>query len=930
MANKSLSRRQKLMVFTACGLVGALVPAAPVLAQSAAGAAPVQLAQAIPPSQAGTTTTDVSHGSNESIVVRAQRQVLREKNSPSAVTELGAKAIDQVGVGGSIASLLRQAPSVYVYQQGIGNNEPVLTIRGVRGLEVAQTLDGVPTQDLLNGGSGGYLQDILGGRFNLDQIDGVSIYPGVAYPDRNTFGTIGGTVAYTSKRATNDEYIDVFGSVGSFKLLNEGITINSGQLDGPLGSGDNAPKVLLQYSNAQNGGFVDYTPARFNNFEAAFDKPYNDGLSKFQATVLYNTANGLFTPEPVPGPYTAMNGPFSNYAPNEEFYRQNDRYFSAILKEDHYVDDYLSLGLTAFYERTDSTTTAYENINGFGPSGVGGAYTVNGAAPFSQTVDGFGEEDLYGPGSYFYSPVAYPYNPAAAAPVGSAACPTAVANKFAAAGQTSPCGLNAELSLLSTDTYGIQPRALISPPDIFGISQNIHIGALVAKETSPAGPTWVGATPDIAETPQNLIGGYDGGTQRTIYQGYVQDKIDVLNNTLHITPGVTLEGTLSSEEGSQIFGGTPSASFLASSYCATPTGGAGTTANPYTYNPCDFGRYKADKWDRDVLPFFNVSYDLDKIVPALKGVSVYGSFGNSALFAPTTDFGPNLVGGPPNATLVHMYEGGIKYNTPTVAVSLDYFYQKVDRDFGFFQFQSGPQAGEELYNNAGQREFKGVEAAVTWQVTPEIQLFGNASHTSAHYLVTDLASVTVQEDQFGLVQKGDPVTGIPDWVSTFGVDWTHKSLLRDGDTFSARFEGQYTGHQYTTYDVNGTQNIGTIPGVTPFGTYEYYSVTAGDTTLDPHGGINPFTIFNLDMNYTMPTPELPFIKRLKFDLNLQNIFNQFFYQYYYKQISPTSCGNFTSGPFAGQSKSNYGCTPEFSDGLPGEPFNVTFTVTARF
>jgi outer membrane protein OmpA-like peptidoglycan-associated protein len=100
--------------------------------------------------------------------------------------------------------------------------------------------------------------------------------------------------------------------------------------------------------------------------------------------------------------------------------------------------------------------------------------------------------------------------------------------------------------------------------------------------------------------------------------------------------------------------------------------------------------------------------------------------------------------------------------------------------------------------------------------------------------------------------------------------------------------------------------------------------------LDPNGGIKPFTIFNLDLNYTLPTPELRFISRLKFDLNIQNLFNRFYYQYFYRQISPTSCGTFTSGPFKGQSISNYGCTPEFSDGLPGEPFNVTFTVTARF
>src|SRR5580698_236253 len=52
----------------------------------------------------------------ESVIVKAQRRLLKEKNSPSAVTELGARQIASTGVSGSTATLLRQAPSVYVYQ----------------------------------------------------------------------------------------------------------------------------------------------------------------------------------------------------------------------------------------------------------------------------------------------------------------------------------------------------------------------------------------------------------------------------------------------------------------------------------------------------------------------------------------------------------------------------------------------------------------------------------------------------------------------------------------------------------------------------------------------------------------------------------------------------------------------------------------------
>ena len=893
---------RNFLVFSASLLVGALAPASAV-------------AQSAGESSGPTAAPTISRTTSESIIVRAQRQLLKDKNSPSAVTELGAKAIAQAGIGGSVASLLRQAPSVFVYQQGIGNNEPVLTIRGVRGLETAQTLDDVPMQDLLFGGTGAFLQNIIGGRFNLDQISGVSIYPGVAYPDRNTFGTIGGTVAYQSKRPSADPSIEVFGSVGSFKLFDEGFTLNSGAMDGVLGAGDNAPRVLLQYSNMQNAGFVDYTPSRYNNMEFAFDKPYDDGLSKFQATVLYNTGNGLFTPESVPLPYLNKYGLFSNYSPDQEFTRQTNDYLTIILKNDTYINDFLAVGGTAFYLNSDSQTLSYANPLAFGPDGVGGSYTVNGAQPFLQVPAGFGLGDNlgeYGPGGVFYSPFAYPYNPLAQSPPYSASCPAAVVNRFggpSAAGL--PCGLNAVLGVVHSDTYGAQFRALITPPEIFGIVQNIHVGGLAAKETQPLGRSYFGGTPDITQSAENLSGtfgglGYDGGIQRTIYQAYAQDKIDLFDNSLHITPGVTVEGTDSSFLGGEIFGGTVSPAQAASAYCQN--------------NPCLYGAFKQHKWDRDWLPFLNVSYDLAKVAPLLKGVTFYGSFGDSALFAPTSDFMPNLAGPPPGATIVHMYEGGIKYNTPTVSLSLDYFYQKVDRDFGFFQYQSGPLAGLAFYNSNGQREFKGVEANITWQATPQIQLFGNASHVLAHDLVTNPSNITVQEEQFGDVFKGDPITGLPDWISTFGIDYTPKNLLRDGDGIEARFEGQYTGHQYTTYDLNGFGNFGPLPGgVAPYGTYSYYTALAGATTYDPNGGINPFVIFNLDLNYTLPTPELPVLKRLRFDLNLQNLFDRHYYQYFYKQISPASCGNFTTGPFKGQQISPYGCTPEFGDAIPGEP-----------
>ena len=880
--------------------------------------------------QVGASVGQASAATSENVVVRAQRRLLREKNSPSAVTELGTAQIAATGISGSPASLLRQAPSVFVYQQGLGDNAPELTVRGLRGLEIATTLDGVPTQDLLAPGSF-YLANNIGGVFTLNQISSVSIYPGVAYPDKSTFGTIGGTIAYDSKRPTNDFYFDVSGGVGSFGTYDEGFELNSGAIDSPLGTGDNAAKVLLNYKNFQTQGFIDGTPNRENEMEAALDKPYDDGLSKFQATVLYNTGDGLIENEPVPVPYLNKNGMFSNYPTNLVSAKEDNDFLTVILKNDTYVNDYLNLGLTGFYLHNDNQLTTYGNPGVFAPTGGSGILTVDGASPFINNPAGFGLPNFYyGPGGPFYNSH-YPYNPALTAPPNSKYCPASVIARFGSYGN-SPCGINSEMSIGQSDTYGIQPRVSIIVPEIAGIANTINIGGLFAKETAPLGQNYLGATANVPQTPQNLSGylpaGFDGGTQRTIFQGYVQDKIDLLDDTLHLTPGGTVEGTASSFRGSEVFNGL--------------TG--------------EFQNYKANKWDREYLPFFNISYDSDKIVPALKGLTAYGSIGNSALFAPVTDFGPNTAGPPPSASIVHLYEGGLKYNTGNLLLSVDYFYQKVDRDFGFFQFQSGPENGAAEYSGYGQREFKGEEGAATYQLTPNWQLFGNFSHLKATYLTSGFAFDTVAEDQYGTEYKGNPVSGVPDWLANFGVDYSQKSTFLDSDAVNVRFAGTYTGHQYTTYDLDGEAYLTSpnFPALAPLnyngcgasagtGTqscsaYTRYNQVTGATVTDTKGGgISPFAVFNLDINYVLPTPQLPVLKKITFDLNIQNLFDQQYFQYYYSQISPSQCGNFGPGsPFynpitkVGLAKNNYSCSAQFQDGIPGQPFSVFFTVTARF
>lgn len=206
--------------------------------------------------------------------------------------------------------------------------------------------------------------------------------------------------------------------------------------------------------------------------------------------------------------------------------------------------------------------------------------------------------------------------------------------------------------------------------------------------------------------------------------------------------------------------------------------------------------------------------------------------------------------------------------------------------------------------------------------------------------------------------RNHPVSGVPDWLANFGVDYNRKSTFLDNDAVNVRVSGTYTGHQFTTYDLNGDAYINspnftplaplnytpyscvskaaaaaagiTVPVETSCAYTRYNQVTGATVTQTNGGGISPFAVFNLDLNYTLPTPYIPLLKKVTFDLNVQNLFDQRYFQYFFSQISPNNCGTIKSGPLAGAAANNYSCSASFQDGIPGQPFSVFFTVTARF
>ena len=827
----------------------ASVAAVPAAAGGAAAAGTVQPGT----TAAGTNaTSDLGAGpvaGNDVAIDTVQKTyrelLLKEQNVPSAVSEVGQAQIQQTGQLGSVQSLLKQTPSVNSYQLGVGQNTPELTVRGVRYAELSTTLNGIPINDLLSNGQGGFLTNNIGNPVNIEQLSTVNVYPGTAPVDVQGFGTNGGTIAYETLKPTDKPFTELTAGVGSFGFDQFGFTENTGAIPHTDGL-----KVLLEYNQSENSGFINNTNAHYNDFLFSADKPYFDGTSHVTLDIIYNQGYGNLPPSSgVPTDEIAPYGYNYNYGKNQTFFSESDKYLTAILGDETYINDHLIVGGKFFYLGTADNTTSYVNpdiIN------MQSTHQPNFQVPFyiygPVGPTAFNTNFAYtGTNGRYYKPGVFTYDPLS---VNRGADPTNVDSYIP--------GEDASMGEDTTNTYGFAPKA-----NIFLPYNNITVGGLFAKETEGTPENFIGGpNANFAEVYgyNSLAGGLGSGSaERTIAQGYVQDRIDLIHNTLHFEPGAAWEGVL-------------------------------TTNNvPYTALPANGQQgYDLQAFDKAFEPYLGLSYDLPFHSTA------YFSYGRSASFPQLGDYTLGSSGSTqaPHNTLVHAYEGGIRYDTPRLLLNVDYFYQKTTSAIGFY---ANFLTNVFEYSNIGSNEYRGVELNGQYRITPHLQVFATGSYNNAEYLNGYSASVTPFQDQFGYAFKDTPLSSIPNWLANFGFDY-------ENGPWSIRVNDQYTGEQYQTFNLSVT---------------EPNPLLEAATTTDLNYKLPEFNTVNFLGSYTMPLTGygLGPTKSVKFTINAQNIFNTHYYAYRY-------LFNFS---YAGVYHDVYDTTA-----LIGPPASVIFDATLRF
>jgi iron complex outermembrane receptor protein len=825
MKNKAGNLRRNLLMFTACTMVSAIGGAAIANAQSAPTmVTPTAVAPtAVTPggtSATTMTTADENAYQIKKIHILYQKLLLREKDLPTAVTELNEQDIKaQSPTMGSIQTLLKMAPSVQAYSQGPGQSAPTLAIRGIKNDELAETLDGVPLTSF-QGSSGDYLTNNVGAPVTLNEIGAANVYPGIAPPEDQGFGTIGGTVAYTSKQPTDDRYAELEGGIGSFDTQHIGFVVNTGK----MGSGVDAPKALMMYDQSQTAGYVSNTNAQYHNFLLNVQKPYDGGLSKAGLLIIFNQGKGFIQTTPTPVAEINANKWTYNFPKSLGFYNQAGKFLTVIASDETYINPHLIFDGSLFYQHSDDTIDSYA-----APSTVDGTfpYSVNVQAP----VNFYGN---IGPGSTHYSPGFFTYDPTAT--FGSV-----------------NAGESSEYTTGWDNKIGFVPKL-----NIFLPHNTIAIGGLIAKESGSAAQYIYGGT-GAQFVQQN---GYDsfilgGGAQRTVYVGYISDKISLLDNKLTIEP----------------------AARVTAAYTSTITQMNSTYQNAKYQNFTKVGE-----------PYIGISYNAPfHLVP-------YVTAGKGSLFSPTADYAGGLTGLPgtthaPTPEIVHAFEIGLKYDTPRLYLSADYYYQHVNDAFSFYE---NYDLGQFYYANQGGFLLRGVEVAGKYRITPELTVSGNASYNNTDYTQSDFAFVTLQNDQFGYAFKGTPFSNVPTYMANIALDY-------DKGPFSGRIAGQYTGRENQTTDL-----------LTPNDPTGQFS---GATITDLKNTNSPDFIVNLYASYKFPIHSHR-LQSLTATFTALNIIDTKYFTYKY------------NSEIAYQGV--YSILPQYESGLIGPPRSLQLDLVAKF
>jgi iron complex outermembrane receptor protein len=192
--------------------------------------------------------------------------VARSRETPVAFTTLLPAKIEEQLSGQDIPMLLNKTPGVYATQQGGGDGDARITIRGFSQRNVAVMLDGIPVNDMENGWV------YWSNWFGLDAVTrSIQVQRGLG-ASKLALPSVGGTMNILTKGLETKRSLSIEQAVDN----NGKLTTNLGYTSGTLKHGWG---VTLAGAYKSGDGWVDQTNVKAWFFFAKIDKKWGNHIT---------------------------------------------------------------------------------------------------------------------------------------------------------------------------------------------------------------------------------------------------------------------------------------------------------------------------------------------------------------------------------------------------------------------------------------------------------------------------------------------------------------------------------------------------------------------------------------------------------------------------------------------------------------------------
>ena len=196
--------------------------------------------------------------------------VARSRETPVAFSTIKPATLDEELASQDIPMVLNSTPGVYATQQGGGDGDARINIRGFNQRNIAVMLDGIPVNDMENGWV------YWSNWFGLDVVTrSIQVQRGLG-ASKLALPSIGGTMNIVTKGIEAKKGVKFKQEVGSDGFIRSSIGLTTGRMKNGWG-------VTVAGSYKQGNGWVDQTPTQGAFFYVRVDKQFENHLLSFSA-----------------------------------------------------------------------------------------------------------------------------------------------------------------------------------------------------------------------------------------------------------------------------------------------------------------------------------------------------------------------------------------------------------------------------------------------------------------------------------------------------------------------------------------------------------------------------------------------------------------------------------------------------------------------